>query len=175
MDAALSWFQIVAILGAGVAMVTDVRTGKIYNWLTFPMMVSGWLAHFLWAGVSGLAWSMAATLLGIALYLWLALFGLIGMGDVKLLGGIGAWGGCQYVIWVFLIASAVGLPHALFILYLNHGKQALAMLTTSYLTGSFLSKRLPDAQDPLQYKFYLGQDLFLGCLLARILHLPPLW
>ncbi len=165
----------VAVAGAFVAMVTDLRHGKIYNWLTFPLMISGWVVHAWLFGGAGLAASAGATVLGIALYLGFALVGVIGMGDVKLLGGLGAWGGWQFVVWVFLFASVASIPHALLIQYLNYGKDALGMLMTSLMTGAFLKKSIAEENASPRYRFFLGIDLLLGAVLAWYLDLPLSW
>lgn len=162
----------IAVAGSFVAMVTDMRHGKIYNWLTFPLIIGGWLAHAWLFGWAGLAGSVGATFLGFALYLGFALVGVIGMGDVKLLGGLGAWGGWQFVLWVFLFASAASIPHALIIQYLNYGRDALGMLMTSLMTGAFLKKSIAEENTSSRYRFFLGIDLLLGTLLAWYLDRP---
>ncbi|NLI78116.1 MAG: prepilin peptidase [Candidatus Riflebacteria bacterium] len=159
----------VAVAGSFVAMVTDLRHGKIYNWLTFPLIFSGWAVHAWLFGAAGLAASVGATCLGFALYLGFALVGVIGMGDVKLLGGVGAWGGWSFVVWVFLFASVVSIPHALLIQYLNYGRDALGMLMTSLMTGAFLRKSIQDENRSSRYRFFLGLDILLGCLIAWFL------
>ncbi len=155
-------------------MITDLRCGKIYNWLTFPLIITGWIAHTAAGGLGGLGGSLVGTLLGSALYLGFALFGLVGMGDVKLLGAIGAWGGAAFAVRVFLWASALGLPHAVIVLWLNYGRNAFAILATRYWTGDFLKQRLHSETPPGTYKFYLGQDIFLGSLGAAYFQAPPI-
>ena len=36
-----------------IASITDIRTGKIYNWITYPAIIIGLLGHFLIGGFSG--------------------------------------------------------------------------------------------------------------------------
>ncbi|MBF0408789.1 MAG: prepilin peptidase [Candidatus Riflebacteria bacterium] len=162
--------KVLACIGSGIAMVTDMRTGLIFNWLTFPMMFLGWGLNLYFFGVNGFLLSFAATVLGIVLYMPFASIGAIGMGDVKLLGGIGAIAGSSFVVVVFLGASIIGIFHALFIQYLNYGKNWWGMLLASYMTGAFKEKNLDDgAEDKKKYKYYLGLDIFLASLAAIFL------
>ncbi len=110
---------ILATVVASIAVFTDLRDGRVYNWLTLPAMMLGWLLNLYLHGLSGLGHSLAATLLGIMLYMPGGVFGLIGMGDVKLLGALGAIGGSNYVFSIFLYSSALGIPHAVMVQLLN--------------------------------------------------------
>ena len=167
--------QILAILGAFVAMVTDSRTGKIPNVLTFPMMAVGLTLNGWLFGLSGAGYSLLALLLGICFYLPFAAIGAFGMGDVKLLAGIGALCGVRFVVTTFLYTSIIGIPHVLVIQYLNHGKNALQLLLTSYTTGAFKDKTIFTDNREVRYHYYLGLDIFLGTRAATIVPLPISW
>ncbi|MCA9179240.1 MAG: prepilin peptidase [Planctomycetales bacterium] len=74
-----------------VAAVIDGLQLKVPNWITFPLVLSGW-AFSVWAfGLPGLGWSLVGTVVGLALLLPLYAIGGMGAGDVKLLAGVGAW------------------------------------------------------------------------------------
>lgn len=162
--------KITAAIAAFIAMITDSKFGKIYNWLTFPAILLGWSLNLFFFGLSGLGYSVAATLVGIFLYVIPAAIGLIGMGDVKLMGAIGALGGTNFVVTVFLYTSALGLPHALLIQFLNYGRNAIGMLVASFTSRAFLAKSIHrENADPSQasrYRFLLGIDIFLATALA---------
>lgn len=163
--------QWVALTVSFVAMITDLRWGKIYNWLTFPAIFAGWAINFATGGISGLAYSFAATVLGILIYMPAAGFGLMGMGDVKLLGAIGALGGSSFVVSVFLYSSALGIPHAVLIQVLNYGRSAFSMILTSFSTKAFLEKTIHKENahnEENKYRFLLGIDIFFATLLACI-------
>lgn len=161
---------ILATLVASIAVITDLRFGRVYNWLTFPAMLLGWLLNLYLFGLSGLGYSLAATFLGIMLYMPGGIFGLIGMGDVKLLGALGAIGGSNYVLTIFLYSSVLGFPHAILVQLLNYGKNAFGMILTSYSTGTFLQKTIhKENADQLKtgkYRFLMGIDIFIACILA---------
>lgn len=161
---------ILATFVALIAVVTDLRAGRVYNWLTFPAILLGWVLNLYLHGISGLGYSVAATILGIMLYMPGGIFGLIGMGDVKLLGALGAIGGSNYVLTIFLYSSVLGLPHAIIVQLLNYGKNAFGMATTSFTTGAFLQKTIhKENKDQLKtgkYRFLMGIDIFIACLIS---------
>jgi len=161
---------ILATAVASIAVITDLRDGRVYNWLTFPAILLGWLLNLYLHGLSGLCYSVAATILGILLYMPGGIFGLIGMGDVKLLGALGAIGGSNYVFTIFLYASALGLPHAILVQIMNYGKNAFWMIITSFRTGAVLEKTIQkENADQLKsgkYRFLMGIDIFIACIIA---------
>jgi prepilin peptidase CpaA len=89
-----------------VAAVIDGWKLKVPNWLTFPLIVSGWvlgLTHsFGWlpgTGVGGIGASLAGTFLGFALLLPVYAIGGMGAGDVKMQMGFGSWIGAFFGLW----------------------------------------------------------------------------
>src|SRR5215470_16896954 len=86
-----------------VAAVIDGWKLKVPNWLTFPLVISGWaygLGHNLgWltdGGQGGIGASLAGTMLGFALLLPVYAIGGMGAGDVKMQMGFGAWVGAYF-------------------------------------------------------------------------------
>ena len=91
-----------------VAAVIDGWILKVPNWLTVPLVVAGWMASAYCGGFAGLAWSMAGTLVGLALLLPAYAIGGMGAGDVKLMAGIGAWIGATATFYAFCVTSVIG-------------------------------------------------------------------
>lgn len=160
----------IAAIIAFVAMITDMKKGRIYNWLTFPAIFIGWGLNSFFFGLSGFAYSFAATIAGIAIYLVPAAIGLIGMGDVKLMAALGALGGTKFVFSIFLYTSALGIPHALLVQFLNYGRNAIPMLAASISTRAFLDKTIQKENANLaenkKFRFLLGLDIFIATLIA---------
>jgi prepilin peptidase CpaA len=109
------WFICLAMI---VAAVIDGWKLKVPNWLTFPLILSGWalgLCHdFGWlpgSGDGGIGSSLAGTALGFALLAPVYAIGGMGAGDVKMQMGFGAWIGAYYnqkdALWVVLCAFCV--------------------------------------------------------------------
>lgn len=91
-----------------VAAVIDGWKLKVPNWLTYPMIVSGWIFSFAVAGWGGLGASLLGTVIGLALLLPLYAVGGMGAGDVKLLGGVGAWVWGAVTFYAFCATAIVG-------------------------------------------------------------------
>ncbi len=83
------------------AAVEDWRTGRIRNWLTISMMLSGFLQTFFAGGQITPGESALGFAVGFALTLPRFLLRALGGGDVKLIAGIGAWVGAVAVFKVF--------------------------------------------------------------------------
>ncbi len=113
-----------------VAAVIDGWKLKVPNWLTFPLVLSGWLLGGLHnfdlltasTGVGGIGSALAGTFLGMALLYPVYMIGGMGAGDVKMQMGFGSWVGAFYglsateqhpsalwiIFWAFSIAVIVG-------------------------------------------------------------------
>ncbi len=91
-----------------VAAVIDGIALKVPNWITFPMIITGWVYSFAVAGLPGLGYSLLGTTVGLMLLYVLYSVGGMGAGDVKLLAGIGAWVHTDHVLNIFIATTIVG-------------------------------------------------------------------
>ena len=97
-----------------VAAVIDGIQLKVPNWITYPLIGSGWIysAVAYWiAGESwmiGLGWSLLGTAVGLGLLLPAYAVGGMGAGDVKLLAGIGAWIHATDTAYAFAVSAVIG-------------------------------------------------------------------
>ena len=91
-----------------LACISDLRTRRIPNVLTFSFAACALLFHLITGGWNAAAWSLGGCLLGAVLFF--PMFALRGMGggDVKLLAAIGAWLGPGQVAIVALATSIAG-------------------------------------------------------------------
>lgn len=87
---ALNSVLILIVLAA--AVFTDIRTGKIKNWLTIPAMGAGLIVSAILDGTHGLL--LSAECLGAAILLGAVVhsFGIMGGGDIKLVAAVAALG-----------------------------------------------------------------------------------
>lgn len=98
-----AWLVTVVLI---VAAVIDGYELRVPNLITFPFILSGW-AYSTWAfGWEGLLWSLGGTLLGMSILMLFYLIGGMGAGDVKLMGGVGAWIYITHT-WYCIIGFAV--------------------------------------------------------------------
>src|SRR5262249_7833100 len=99
---------ILALTIAAIAVVTDVRGGRIPNALTFGgalvALGYGWATD----GLQGFGMSAAGWLAGAALFFPFFALGGMGAGDVKLLAAMGAWLGPAESVWIAMYAAAAG-------------------------------------------------------------------
>lgn len=91
-----------------VAAVIDGWMLKVPNWITFPMIVSGWAYSGFAYGWEGLWGSLLGTAVGLALLLPAYAIGGMGAGDVKLLAGVGAWMWAANTFYAFCVSAVVG-------------------------------------------------------------------
>ena len=107
----------VVFAAVSIATVTDLRSFRIHNALTLPLLASGLVYHGLMGGSAGLSGSALGALSGIALLMLFYLMGGIGGGDVKLMAGVGAWLGMPMTVGILAVASlAAGLYAVILIL-----------------------------------------------------------
>jgi Flp pilus assembly protein protease CpaA len=101
----------IAAAGLLVASYTDAREQKIYNWLTFPLMVVG-LAVNATIG-QGLVFSLIGLLAAFALHFTLFAVGVERAGDSKLAMGLGALVGwslmLETTVWTLLLLLPIGI------------------------------------------------------------------
>jgi len=99
-----------------IAAVTDIRWGKIFNWLTFPAIFIGIIYQLIMAGLPEGLLSIAGLFVGMACYLPFYLMGGTGAGDVKLMGAVGAFLGPKGVFYAFIYSTLVGGIYAVLLL-----------------------------------------------------------
>ncbi|ADU63909.1 MAG: A24 family peptidase [Pseudodesulfovibrio sp.] len=121
------------VAALAVATVTDIRRQRIYNWLTFPLILSGLAAHTLHAGLDGLLLSSGGFALGLGVMVVPFFLGLMGAGDVKLMAGVGAWLGAQAAFTAFLFTCLAGGFYAVVVLA-RHFDQFKAVLVNIWAT-----------------------------------------
>ncbi len=99
-----------------IASVTDLREQRIYNWLTFPLMLAGFATHTVFGGLEGLQFAAKGFGLGFGLMVVPYFMGVMGAGDVKLMAGIGAWLGLEATFTAFLYTCIAGGIYGLAVL-----------------------------------------------------------
>lgn len=97
-----------------VAVITDVRSQKIYNLLTFPMTGLGILSALVWADHP---WDgLAGAVVGLLLSLPVEAMRAMRMGDVKLLMAVGALTSPAFAAKAVLFSVAMNLIYGVGVL-----------------------------------------------------------
>jgi len=110
-----------------LACITDLRTRRIPNALTFSAVAGALLFHVITGGASAAGWSMAGACVGALLFLPMFALRGMGAGDVKLLAAVGAWLGPSQVVIAALATSLAGGIIAV-VVALGHGYLKTAAL-----------------------------------------------
>jgi len=96
-----------------MAVVTDLRSSRIPNWLTFSAMGFALAEHAWLNGMQGVLFSLAGLGVGLGVFFLIYLAGGVGAGDVKLMAAIGAFVGVYAVLSCAWLAMVVGGVYAI--------------------------------------------------------------
>ena len=102
----IAWWPTLAVLL--VAVVTDLRSRRIPNWLVFPFMGAGFVVRGWQQGWSGVGHGLEGMGLGALLFGVLFLMGGMGAGDVKLAAAIGVWIGPRQLFVALVMTALAG-------------------------------------------------------------------
>lgn len=137
----------VVLVACGVWLsLCDLRTGRIPNAVTIPMILGGLVLHALpasWGlGTGELTTALLGAAVGFAILFLPFALGLIKAGDVKYLTGIGALGGPWIALFAFLYGS---LAHGAFCLAVlaRRGETNAAFENIGYYFRNSLLARKP--------------------------------
>ncbi len=99
---------LIALVIGFVACITDLRSRRIPNVLTFGGAAAALIFHGLMPQGHGLASAGLGWVVGVAIFFIPFALGGLGAGDVKLLGALGAWLGPVDALWVALYTGVAG-------------------------------------------------------------------
>jgi len=101
--------QVLLLGGLTLASATDVKWGKIPNWLTLTGILIGLSCNAYLGGREELMRSVLGVVLGVGLLFIPYVMGGMGGGDVKLLGMIGSFTGPMATLLIFLSSAIIGM------------------------------------------------------------------
>ncbi len=102
-----------ALACAGVAVLTDLRSRRIPNWLTGPAFISGLCLHLALGGWRQMGAALLAAVIAGGLFLLLFLAGGMGAGDVKLMAATASLAGLQSIREMLLATVLLGALFAI--------------------------------------------------------------
>jgi prepilin peptidase CpaA len=151
-----------------IAVITDLKTRKIPNLLTFPMMLFGLLYHGImkrvgWAGIQ-----RRRRCVGLGVFLIPYVMGGMGAGDAKLMGAAGAILGPKGVVIAAVMSILAGLVYAIVLLFIHTDyarsflRRAGITLKTLFLTRQFIP--IPPGKDEKQPTLAYAVPIALGTM-----------
>ena len=158
----------VLALGLGTAVVTDIRTRRIPNWLTAGMAAAG----FGIAVGGGHVTPMQAALgmvVGLLLMLPGHVIGATGAGDVKLMAAVGAVVGTGSIVRVFLYTAVAGGVFAV-VVALRRGRLHQTVSDTAMLVTAPAAARVTIEASDRANRFAYGPAIAAGTLLSLMVH-----
>lgn len=94
------------VLGAGcLAAFIDIRSFKIPNYITLPLLLAGVLFHAFVPSGQGASFGLVGAAIGFGSLILFYVLGGVGAGDVKLMAAMGAWLGSSAIVALFLVAA----------------------------------------------------------------------
>jgi prepilin peptidase CpaA len=147
-----------------IAVVTDVRTRRIPNWLTGSLAVAGLGMAFAGGGLSP-GQAALGLLAGFLLMMPAHLIGATGAGDVKLMAAIGAVVGPGLTLRAFLFTAVAGGVFAVAVAA-RRGRLADTLYgTTQLVTSPAAARQTIEASDRAN-RFAYGPAIAVGTLLS---------
>lgn len=156
---ALHFILLIVLL---IAVMTDLKSFKIPNWLTIPAMMTGLLGHAFINGLTGMVFSLKGLGLGLALFFVLYAMGGMGAGDVKLLAAVGSFIGAEDVLSAGLMAMFLGGLYAIAMMIFHMGMRGSLKQMGALLKSWISMPRTLDTSSPAQVQPQLRYALVIG-------------
>ncbi|MCK9275459.1 MAG: prepilin peptidase [Syntrophales bacterium] len=154
------------------ATITDVRSRKIPNWLTFSAMTAAVLHYSMSSGFEGLCFGIFGLISGMSVFIIIYLLGGMGAGDVKLMGAVGAILGPQDVISAMFLTVVAGGIYAAFVLaFTKHLKIITGNFfsRSSFFPNGRLFKKLYTARHEKKPILHYGLAIAIGTSISVVL------
>ena len=157
-----------ALICAMIGAVSDIRAGRIPNWLTYGGLVVGLTLRTILEGWRGLGQGAAGILAGGGIFFLFYLVRGMGAGDVKLMAAVGAWTGVRPAV-VVMIATAVaggilGVVYMVFYRRVGSTVRNISELIRFHLTSGIRPHPEVSLSDPGSIRVPYGLAIAMGTL-----------
>jgi prepilin peptidase CpaA len=158
---------LILIAGLSAAVVTDVRSRRIPNWLTVSLATCGLVLSLVGHAVTP-GQAFLGLIAGLALMMPGHVIGATGAGDVKLMAAVGALVGSPLVFWAFLFSAVAGGVLAI-IVAAQRGILGVTLLGTRDLVTSPAGARPMIESAGRANRFPYGPAIAAGTIAALVL------
>jgi prepilin peptidase CpaA len=162
--------EIVALLL--LSLISDIKTYRIKNSITFPFVALGLITNFLSGGLQGLGDSLAAFILPPTLLIILYMARMLGAGDIKLFRAIGSIMGTHFVFHATICSFLCGGIIALAVIIIRkNGRQRMQHLI-KYIKTCIATLSLhpyttfEDKRDGAKFRF--SYAIFSGTMISLL-------
>jgi prepilin peptidase CpaA len=161
---------VIALLIGFAGCVTDVRSRRIPNLLTFGAAAGGLVFHTIAGGSGGFVQAAAGWLVGAAMFFVPFALGGLGGGDVKLLAALGAWVGPADAFWMAMYAGMAGGVLALVVAaahgYLRQAWSNIRFLWTHWAVAGFRPLHEVSLEGSAGPRLAYALPIFAGALMT---------
>lgn len=176
------FLAVLLIVALSAACIQDVRFRKIPNRITFSVMAIALAHHSLSGGFYGFASSVTGLLLGMGIFFIPYLFGIMGAGDAKFMGAVGAVLGPVDLLTVAVLATLSGGIYAVTVMVVNHryGLNFISRLHITFTSLLRFRKYVPFGPEPgrgisIPYAVPIAMGTALHLTLTRLGCQPLTW
>jgi len=158
----------VLFLALIISLITDIKTRKILNIVTYPTILLGIALNTFFYHTAGLKFSLIGFAVGVVLFGIMFILGGLGMGDVKLMGAVGALKGGFFVLQSIVYIGIIGGILTIFFLIWK-GTFAQTVKNMFYMISSPFSKTSKEQVKKMP-KIYLpyGPAIVIGIVILYI-------
>lgn len=122
-----------------LALISDIRLYKIKNKIILPFVIAGIITNFVGYGSYGLKDSLIGVVIPVLLLIILYVARMLGAGDIKLFGGIGAIMGSQFVIFAMAYSFLAGGVIAMILILVRKNARKRLSHLFKYLKACIMS------------------------------------
>lgn len=156
------------------AAITDIRSGKVFNYITYPAVVIGIIGHSLLGGrdlqgnTIGFSSSMMGFVIGFIPMFIAWKMGGIGGGDAKLTAAVGALGGWHFTIGCLFYSFGCTMLIALVVMLRYKILKRTVSRVWNFLMIVLLRGKPADPSEKTSPKIAFALAVLLGAILAAL-------